>query len=44
MKDVNIDEGKILFEDEPNSVPHINRVLDAAQQGHWVMICPLAFP
>lgn len=46
QKDANIDEGKIFFDENPDTknTPHLPRIVEAAIKGHWVLICPLGFP
>jgi len=45
-KDANLDEGRIFFEenDTVSTTAHVSRIVEAAHLGHWVLVCPIAFP
>lgn len=45
-KEIHVDEGKIFYADgeELKSNAHVNRIVEAANQGNWVLVCPISFP
>lgn len=50
-KDVNMDQGKVIFEDTNNGFdnnssenPHVTKIAGAALNGNWVLIVPIIFP
>jgi len=45
-KEIHVDEGKIFFADgeELKANTHVNRIIDAANVGSWVLVCPINFP
>ncbi len=45
-KEINLDEGKIFFAegDEIKQNAHVNQILEAANTGSWVLVCPINFP
>lgn len=45
-KEINLDEGKIFFAEgeEIKQNAHINQIVDAANTGSWVLVCPVNFP
>lgn len=45
-KEIQLEEGKIFFADgeELRSNTHVNRIIEAANVGSWVLVCPINFP
>lgn len=44
--DVNVDQGRVIFDDgtDTSSGAQVERIVEAAREGNWVLMCPIVFP